>query len=188
MRGTDVERAVGRTAIGMIRETPCATSAGWRCSFGIGGLAPQPRQDLLADALDRVGVEARLVQREPQQVEALVLAVLQACASSRGNSRGVDREAQLDRLLFQPLAGRPWRRVRRRPRRAATRPCSRRPACRPDPAVAPPTKAKFERDQRHDGSRTSQASMPPGETTRCDRGRARRLRRRARRSAAPRRQ
>jgi hypothetical protein len=43
----------------------------------VAGLAPQGGQNLRAHAIDRVGIEPRLVERQPQQVETLILAITQ---------------------------------------------------------------------------------------------------------------
>ena len=70
------ERAVERTSIGMIRKrrAPPQTVAD---IVRVRGFAPQRRQHLLAIAFDRVGIEARRVEREPQQLEAFVHLVAQ---------------------------------------------------------------------------------------------------------------
>ena len=179
------ERAVARTAVGMARKRgapprPVGDAA------RIGGLAPQPGQDLLAHAADRVGVEARLVEREPQQVEARLQAVLQQA------DRSVeivlrDREAQLDGIVLELAAGTPWRRARPRRRRAATRPCSRRPACR--------SGLRWRRRRKRNSARPAAAMAHAPARLRCRRAKPRaapwsrpRAAPPARRSAPPRRQ
>ena len=44
---------------------------------GIRDVAPQNRQFLLANPLDGLGIETRLGQREPQQVDGLVAMLVQ---------------------------------------------------------------------------------------------------------------
>ncbi len=95
------ERAVDRPAVGMIgegRRPPLAARHVVRAH----GLAPQPRHDLRAHALDRVGVEARLGQGEPQQVEGFV-AVLLERAQGAAEIVAAGAEAQLDRLALEPV-------------------------------------------------------------------------------------
>ena len=70
--------------------------------FGIGALALQRRHGLRPDALDRVAVEARLGQRQPQQFEGFVLVLLAASAACRGLVSRL-AEAQLDRPVLQAL-------------------------------------------------------------------------------------
>ena len=137
----------------------------------IGGRAPQPRQDLAAHALDRLGVEARRGQRQLEQVERLVL-VLDQRAQRAGELVAAGAEAEADRVSFRcargtrasieiagafveqvghhvgeaGLAGRVLARTRR----------GRQSRSRSAAALV---------------SRTSQASMPPGLTTRSTVGR-----------------
>ncbi len=131
----------------------------------IGGLAPQAGQDLVAHAADRVGVEARLVERKPQQIEALLLAVAQQPDRAEEIVVG-DREAQLGGVVLEPLMERLGVEFAGAVVEQRRRPCSRRPACRSGPgwrrrrrrSSAPPAAAT--------ARCTSQASMPPGDTTR----------------------
>ena len=69
---------------------------------GADHLAPQPRHDLRAHALDRVSVEARLGQRKPQIVERFV-AVLGKRAQGAAQIVASGAEAELDRLAFEPV-------------------------------------------------------------------------------------
>jgi hypothetical protein len=99
--GDGFQRAVGRLAIGMVRESglpPCPRGDAVR----IGRLAPQLGNDLRAHAVDCVGVEARLVEREPQQVDALILAVAQHADRAVEIVAG-HGEAKLDGVVLDPL-------------------------------------------------------------------------------------
>ena len=88
MVGTEVSVPLfGRRRDG--RERPRSTRCGRRCA-GIGGLAAERRHDLARARGGGVGLEPRLVERQPQKLEALVLPLAQtAFGSSRGSSRGV---------------------------------------------------------------------------------------------------
>ena len=69
-------------------------------SLGLRALALQLREHLRAHALDGGGLEPRLVQREPQQVEGLVLVFLQR-AQRAADVIAVGMEIELDRLALQ---------------------------------------------------------------------------------------
>src|SRR5258707_4129558 len=69
--GHGFERAVHRLAVGMVGEGRCPPVAA-RHVVGAEYLAPQPRDDLRAHALDRRSVEARLGERERPLVEGFV--------------------------------------------------------------------------------------------------------------------
>ena len=71
-RGHGLLGAVDRAAVGMVGEG----RGGERLPgdrVGILGIAPEVDQELAADALDRLGIEAGLVERQAQQLEGLVL-------------------------------------------------------------------------------------------------------------------
>jgi len=95
------ERAAHRLAVGMAGERRCPPVAA-RHVVGADHLAPQPRHDLRAHALDRVSVEARLGQRKPQIVERFV-AVLGKRAQGAAQIVASGAEAELDRLAFEPV-------------------------------------------------------------------------------------
>jgi hypothetical protein len=65
------------------------------------GLALQRGQHLGANPLDRFGVEARLCQRQPQQVETLVLTIAQNLERT-ANLVAAGAEGQFDRVAFGP--------------------------------------------------------------------------------------
>ena len=164
MRGDAFERAADRAAIGMVGKRRWPTSCGWR-SLGLVLWRCSREIDLRADALDRGGVEARLVQREPQQLEGLVLVFLER-AQRAADMFAAGANLQLDRLALQPLLERravelAGAFVERR------RPSSRRaPPLSAGSCAAPPRKAKLIATSGTVASRTSQNSMPPGLTTR----------------------
>ena len=128
--GDGLGRALRGPAIGMIgkRRRPEAAVGDF---VRIGAGAAQFGEQLAADALDRLGVEARRGQREAQQGHGLV-EILRERAQRAAELIARRREADLDRLLFHALLERLRGSDRRRPRRASTTPCWRRPACPPD--------------------------------------------------------
>ena len=71
-------------------------------SFGIGGFAAKRRQHLCANALDRLVVEARHGQRQPQQIEALILALAQDLERT-AHLIALRVEVKLDGIALQPL-------------------------------------------------------------------------------------
>ena len=142
------QRAVGRTAIGMAgkRGRPPAPAGD---SFGLVVSRRSPASICVADALDRArrrsaARSARAaagrtprpdrsfsVRSEPRKWSRSAEKLSSIALSSSRSLEGLGVE----------LAGALVEQRRR--------PCWRRPACRPDPGVAPPVKAKVERDQRH---------------------------------------
>ena len=70
-RGDALQRAFRRPAIGMVAEQRLRPEPAGDL-VRIGFRLPQARQHLAADALHRLGVEARLVDREAEELEGLV--------------------------------------------------------------------------------------------------------------------
>jgi hypothetical protein len=68
----------------------------------IGGFLAQRSHDLGAAALDRIGIEARLVEREPQKLDARLHAVPQH-PDRAGDVVQAHRKAQLDGVGLDPL-------------------------------------------------------------------------------------
>ena len=93
------QRAVGRTAIRVVRKRSMPPRAA--CDRArIGGFSAQRRQNLVANAAHGVGVEARLIEREPQQIEALILTLLEQADRSVEIIMG-RAEAQLDGIFLE---------------------------------------------------------------------------------------
>ena len=95
------QRALALAAVRMAGERGLPPAAAGE-TVGIGGVAPQRRQHLPAHALDRVGIEARRAQRQPQQIEGFV-AVLVERAQRAVKIVAPDLETELDGVVFQPL-------------------------------------------------------------------------------------
>ena len=70
--------------------------------IGVRDVAPQDRQFLFANPLDGLGVETRLGQREPQQLEGLVAMFVQR-AQRAVKCVAANLKADLDCVVFQPL-------------------------------------------------------------------------------------
>ena len=85
----------------------------------VGGLAPQSRQHLGADALDRILVEARRIEREAHQLKAFVLALAQH-PQRAAQLIAAGAKIQLDRVF----SSRCWKAVASR----SPAPSSSRPA------------------------------------------------------------
>ncbi len=96
-----IERAKRLAPVRMVGEGDLPPAAAGETA-GIGDLAPQRRHFLAAHALQRIGIEARLGQRQPQQIEGLV-AMLVKGAQGPMEIIATDAKAQLDGVLLQPL-------------------------------------------------------------------------------------
>jgi hypothetical protein len=70
--------------------------------IGVGGVAPQNRQFLLANPLDRLAIEAGLAERKAQQIDRLI-AVLVQCAQRAVEMIAADLKTEFDRVVFQAL-------------------------------------------------------------------------------------
>ncbi len=95
------QRALAFAAIGVAGKGGAPPTAAGE-TVRIGGIAPQARQLLPAHALDRIGIEARLGQRQVQKIEGLV-AVLVEGAQRAAEIIAADPEAEVDGVVFQPL-------------------------------------------------------------------------------------
>ena len=157
----------------MIGEMRSATSADWRYRSGWSWRGAAVDRTCARMISTSVGVEARRGQRKPQVLERFV-AILRQRAQRAAQGVALRLEAQLDRLALEAI-------VKRLSKSNSPAPSSSRDATRfavpPLPAgscAAPPTKAKSTAISGTAGSRTSQASMPPGTDHAFDSGRERR--------------
>ena len=133
----------------MIGKCGRPTSSGWRWRSGR-ALRAAAREIIWARMRSTASASKRgSVEREPQQVERLVLVLASACAAMPRTWSRLGAKLQLDRLVLQPLLERLGVEI------AGAFVEQSRPSCRRAPALSagsceePPRKAKFERDQRH---------------------------------------
>ena len=130
-------------------------------AVGVAGRIGEARQQLAAHALDGVGVEARLAERQRQQLDGLVAVLRQRLEAA---VEGVARRRRSSCAWRSPpcAPGTAWRRGRPRLRPACRRGNWRRPPCRAGSWALPPSKAKRMAISGTACSSTSQAVMPPG--------------------------
>ena len=97
--GDALQRAAHRSAVGLPGERGLEPGQA-RQIVGVLGAAPQARLDLMADALDRLGVEARLDQRQAQQLEGAA-AMLAQRLELAGEAVALGIERQADRQVLE---------------------------------------------------------------------------------------
>jgi hypothetical protein len=97
--GHALERAAHRPAIGLAGKSGLEPGQA-RQVIRILRAAPQARLDLIADPVDRLGIEAWRAQRQPQQLEGTI-AILGQRLELTGEAVALGVERQLDRQILE---------------------------------------------------------------------------------------
>ena len=101
-------------------------------------------EDLRADALDRLGVETRLGQRQAREADGLAAMLGQRLERAARRCRARRRRRGRSNIR-RARPGRRGCRAALRPRRAGPRACWRRRPCPPDPAPSRPRRRRTRR-------------------------------------------